>query len=150
MATTYIAAVDRILTIIRAKWLTDAAALNGAVLPELVFEDLQKDLKPAMPKDETKAWARVTIRHQGGMATAIGNRKFRRTGMVWVQCFVPATDGLARTVAQALAALAQEAYESATGEVSFKNATVAEKNPDGLFARADCTADFWWDQVRTS
>jgi hypothetical protein len=32
--------------------------------------------------------------------------------------------------------------------VSFKDVTVAERGPDGTFYRVDCTAKFWWDEIR--
>lgn len=148
MASTYTTAVDSILATLKETWDTDTPALNGSAVVALVYEDTEKDAKPH-PRETGAAWARVSVRHEGARAAAIGGRKYRRTGMVWVQVFVPHTDGLAKDKAQALAAVALKAYESARGSlVSFKDAAVIDKGPEGAWIRADCTARFWWDELR--
>lgn len=148
MAFGYDDACDTILSIAKVAWDAEAPDLNGSVLPVLVYENIEKDLKPH-PRDTSKPWARVVIRHAGGAAAALGQHRFRRTGTVWGQIFVPFDDGLSPAKASALARILQKAYEVTGGSaVSFKDVTVAERGPDGTFYRVDCTAKFWWDEIR--
>lgn len=149
MATDYDDAIDATLTVLKALWDTESAAIVGAADPVLlVYEEAERDLKPH-PADSTQPWARVVVRHATGRAAALGRHRFRRTGTVYVQAFVPNDNGLAKGKATGLARIAQKAYEMTRGTaVSFKNATVTEKGPDGNFYRADCTAEFWWDELR--
>jgi hypothetical protein len=148
MAIGYDDACDAILSIAKVAWDAEAPALNGSVLPTLVYENKEKDLKPH-PRDTGKAWARVVIRHATGAAAALGQHRFRRTGIVWGQVYVPYADARSPAQTSALARVLQKAYEVTRGSaVSFKDVTVAEKGPDGVFYRVDCTAKFWWDEIR--
>jgi hypothetical protein len=150
MALRYDDACDAILSLAKVAWDAEAPALNGMVLPVLVYENIEKDLKPH-PRDTSKPWARLVIRHVpgGSRAAALGQHRFRRTGIIWCQVFVPYDDGLSIQKATALARIVQKAYEVCRGsEVSFKDVTVAERGPEGTFYRVDCTANFWWDEIR--
>lgn len=151
MATGYEDAVDSILSTLKAQWDTDTPAIVGTMLPaSLVYEETEHDLKPH-PRDTEKPWGRVVVRHApgGSGAAALGNHRFRRTGTVFLQVFYPLTGGKSLEKASALARVGQKAYESArSGPVSYKSVTVSEKGPDGSFYRVDCTAKFWWDELR--
>lgn len=148
MAIGYDDACDTILSLGKVAWDAEAPSLNETVLPVLVYENIEKDLKPH-PRDSKKTWARLVIRHSTGAAAALGQHRFRRTGIVWGQVFVPYEDGLSPAKASALARILQKAYEVTRGSaVSFKDVTVAEKGPDGVFYRVDCMAKFWWDEIR--
>jgi hypothetical protein len=73
---------------------------------------------------------------------------------VWVQIFVPATGGIAWTTAQALAIVAQKAYEgkraggTLPGDVVFLDASIFDRDLDGAWARADCKVQFYWDETK--
>jgi len=143
-----VTATDDILAALRTIWLAESPAIVGSMTaPVLVFEALEKDLKPH-PKDGSKAWARLTVRHASGRAAALGNRRFRRTGTVHVQIFVPFKDGSAYTVAQRLARVAQKAYEGErAGAVTFNSVATPERGVEGSWYRIDCLASFSWDEV---
>lgn len=148
MATGYDAAVDSILSAVKTPWdLGSGAIVDSAEPVTLIYEETQRDGKPD-PSASGLPYARVTIRHDEGYAAALGGKRYRREGTVWVQVFVPAKDGLSKTKATSLARIAQKAYEDARGVVCYKAVTVQEKGLDGSFYRVDCRAQFWWDEIK--
>ncbi len=154
--TDIISAIDSILGTLKVAWDANAATFNAGTEPVLVFEATEPDLKPH-PRDTAKAWARAVVRHMdSSKVTLVGasGARYRRTGIVWVQVFVPATDAAQWTVAQELAAVAQMAYEgnragpSLPGSVVFTKATILDRPKDGAYFRCDCKVSFTWDEIK--
>lgn len=140
-------ATDLILGALRTRWLADTPAITGTA-PTLVYEPTEPDVTPH-PRDTAEPWARVTVRHATGKAASLGNRRFVRTGTVWVQIFVPFTDGEAWTIAQRLAQVAQNAYEGQqVGGVLFPSVATPERGRDGSFWRHDCVATFEYHEIK--
>lgn len=154
MAYSFNEAVDTILSTLKTKWDSDTPALNGGLVPHLVYEFLEADLKPH-PRDSGKPWARVTVRHNDGgkasLSNAAGVARYRRIGLVWIQVFVPAKFGSSWTLAESLAGVASAAYEGKrgiSGPVVFSKVTVEDKPKEGAWVRKDIKARFYWDEIR--
>lgn len=152
--TTFDKATDAILGTLKTYWDAHAGSVNGSVVPTLVYEFLESDLKPH-PRDTSKPWARVVVRHGDGNKVTLNNSdgvaRYRRLGVAWVQVFVPAAYGSAWTVAQQLAAVAQFAYEgkrALDGTVVFTKVTMSDHARDGASVRKDVKVYFYWDDVR--
>lgn len=152
MSLTIVTATDAILGRLKTQWDADTPTLNDGDIPPLVYEATERSLE-VHPKDKDEVWARVTIRHSPNQGpAAIGKRRFRRTGTVFVQVYVPNKDGTGSgyTLAQQFGAVAQNAFDGKRcGGVSIKQCAVMEKGTDGRWYRADCNVSFWWDEIRT-
>lgn len=147
MAIDVVSATDVILSDLKVLWDVQAAVLVTPT-PVLVFEPLEKSLLPH-PADAALPWARVVVQHVTGRAAAIGPHRWRRTGLVLVNVFVPFTDGSSFTLAQRLAKIAQEAYETpADTRVKYPRVDYKERGRDGTFYRVDVVANFWWDEIK--
>lgn len=154
MAIDYVDAEDAILGALKTQWDADTPALNRGVVPQLVYEAEEQDLKPH-PRDGTAPWARVVVRHADAMKVTlnndVGTARYRRVGLVWIQVFAPANDATGRTLGQRLAMVAQKAYEgkrAANGEVVFTRAAISERLKDGPWFLFDVKVSFYWDQIR--
>lgn len=155
--TDFVSATDAILSTLKVYWDANAAAFNGGIEPILVYEANEPDLK-THPRETGTAWARAVIRHNGSYKVSLvgvtGAARYRRTGLVWVQIFVPATSGMAYTTVQRLAIVCQKAYEgkrsgpTLPGDVLFTNATILDRPLDGSWVRADCKISFYWDETK--
>lgn len=149
--TDMVAAEDAMLLRLKTAWDADAAAIAGA-LPEIVYALTHRDLMPEQ-RDTTKAWTRITIRHgdsrKATLANDVGAARYRRTGVLFVQIFVPFVDASSYTVCQRLAMLAQSAYEGERDtDLVYKTASIQDRSPDGGFVRRDVVVSFYWDQVK--
>lgn len=132
-----------------ASHFTDAWNAQAAPVPELRYQDKYYTGLPA----GTATWARLTIIHNLGQQVtlgAVGNRRFRRFGIVTVQIFTPAGDGLTR--ADAMVKIAMDALEGATTDggdtVDFRRARFNEVGEDGPWHQTNVTAEFEYDAVR--
>jgi|ERR1035437_721134 hypothetical protein len=149
----YVDADNAILRTLKMKWDDDTASLTGGVVPQMVYEFLEPDMKPH-PRDGKHPWARVVIRHNDAtkatMSNSEGMARYRRFGLVWVQVFVPATSATSWMLAQQLASVAQLAYEgkrASGGNVVFTKAQVVDKAREGAWVCKDMKAWFYWDEI---
>jgi hypothetical protein len=154
MALDYVSATDAILSTLKVQWDADTPAIVGGAAPVLVFDTNEQTLKPN-PEDSTKPWARAVVRHGGAqkvtLNNAVGQGRYRRMGLVWVQIYVPFSDGSAYTTAQRLAQVAQKAYEgrrSGGGEVVFTESAIQDRAPEGQWFRYDVKTSFYWDEIK--
>jgi hypothetical protein len=151
---TQVEATDLILGQFKTRWDADSGALNGSVVPTIVYEATEPDLKPH-PRDSALPWARIVVRHNDAIKVTLncenGTARYRRTGLAWVQVFVPSDGAEAWTKAQRLAIVAQKAYEgqrAAGGAVVFTKAAILDRPKDGPWFTFDIKVNFYWDEVK--
>ena len=137
---------DEILDHFTTKW-----NAGTPPIPLLLYDDKKRDL----PDDA--AYARITIKHNISPQVTVGATvanggngvRFRRFGIVTVQVFEIAGDGL--TGADVLVDLALDAFEGEkTGldRVEFRNANAEEIGEDGPWFHTNVTAEFVYDRVK--
>lgn len=111
---------------------------------------IEYDNEKIVPPTEAN-WVRLTIRHNTGTQKSlggIGNRKFLRAGIVFVQCFTPENSGA--TGARTLAAAARTIFEGKTlspGSISFTDVVVREVGPDEGWYQVNVEAAFDYDET---
>lgn len=143
MTTTTANAIDECAAIFAA------AALAAHPTAEIRWDGKESNLPP--PAD--KSWFRWSMQHsQSGQATLScehGERRWRREGLIIVQCFGLLDKG-GLTLAQRMAESVRDAYEGAAtpGGVWFRNVTTQEVRPDGLYYQVNAIAQFNYDTVR--
>ena len=110
----------------RDAWFANAPAVNGGVVPPIAYDNMPID------RLEVEAWARITIRHSGGnQRTFIGDENkawFEKRGLVVVSIFTPVEDMRDTTLAEALAKVAQAAFEfkETPNQIEFEGVFSAE------------------------
>lgn len=149
--TDMVAAENAMLLRLKTAWDADATAIAGS-LPEIVYALTHRDLMPEQ-RDTANAWTRITIRHGDSrkvtLANDVGAARYRRTGVLFVQIFVPFVDASSYTVCQRLAMLAQSAYEGERDtDLVYKTASIQDRAPDGGFVRRDVVVTWYYDEIR--
>jgi hypothetical protein len=132
------------LAVFREAWLADPAS---AQLPVL-YPDTK-----SLPPTTGAGWARISVQHgSGGQATLSnesGRKRYRRTGIVFVQIFTDRGDGM--VLADELATITKNAFEGVAtnpGRVTFYRVRVREVGPDGQWFQTNVLADFDYDEVK--
>lgn len=116
-------------------------------IPLLIFDDAKQDI----PSGGTP-FARITVRHnlvEQATLGGIGGRRFRRFGIVAIEIYTPAGEGL--TDADKFAKVALDAFEGKnTGgdAIEFRNTRVNEVGQDGPWFQTNVLADFEYDEVK--
>lgn len=131
-----------------------AALFNTEVVPLFPLAEVRWAGKEKnTPPDSTKSWFRWTMQHtEGGQASLScehGERRWRRNGLIIVQCFGLLDKG-GLTLAQRMAESVRDAYQgSATPSgVWFRNATTQEVGQDSAWYQVNATIQFTYDDVR--
>lgn len=86
---------------------------------------------------------------QASLSCEHGERRWRRNGMIFVQCFAPLDKGGA-TLAQRMAESARAVYEgtSTPSGVWFRDASTMEVGMDRAWFQVNAFAQFTYDDVR--
>lgn len=98
-------------------------------------------------------WWRVTIQHseseQASLACDEGKRRWRRYGILTVQCFAPLEAG-GLTRAEEMACAVRDAFQSRAtdGGVWFKRCTIREVGPDKSWYLFNASIPFEYDEVK--
>lgn len=96
--------------------------------------------------------ARLMIRHaersRVAIGGAVGDRRFRSTGLLMVQIFQIPGAGL--TGPSDLGTIVRDAFEGvvSAGGIEFFEVSVIEVGPDGDFFQTNVTAFFQYDEIR--
>lgn len=100
------------------------------------------------PPNTRVPWARFTIRHSDGGSAAIGNRRFRREGTIFIQLYAPVGDGL--SALDPLTKIAMDAYEgqSTAGGAWFRDVRSREIGPDGDWYQVNVLVDFEYHEIK--
>ncbi len=125
---------------------TTAWDAQSGTVPLLLYDDRHRDLPANAP------YARITMRHNvmdqrtlGG----VGNRRFRRFGVITVQVFTLSNQGLA--TADVFAKVALDAFEgnsTAPDEIHFRNSRINEVGEDGPWFQTNVLVDFDYDEIK--
>ena len=105
------------------------------------------------PPNALQEWFRWTMQHtEGGQASLScehGERRWRRNGLIIVQCFGPLDKG-GMTLAQRMAESVRDAYQGVAtpGGVWFRNATTQEVGHDDAWYQVNAVIQFTYDEVR--
>jgi hypothetical protein len=101
--------------------------------------------------DDRSPWARFTMRHADGFQATLSNvsgqRRWRRTGTVFIQLFAPTNEGLATLDEMAMIARGAFQGKATAGGVWFRNGRVREIGVDGKWQQANVLIDFEYDEV---
>lgn len=145
MSLTRAQAIDEICARATHAWVITAAQAGG----RLKYPDVASKL---VPPDDQLPWATITLRHtsstQATLAGELGRRRFRRSGVVTVQVFEPAGQGLAKAVD--IPQIIQHAFEghATAGGIWFRNVTLSEIGQSGAFHQTNISAIFEYDEIR--
>ena len=142
---------DEIIALFRTAWL---AGVESATVP-LTYEDVKGD-QPEGPRTGEAAsnapWARVTVRttqsRQASLANHAGQSNWETLGIITINIFTPAGDGL--RLAHKLAKTAQEAFRGVTtspGGIWFRNPRIEPVGQDGPWYMTNVLAEFTYDEV---
>ena len=101
----------------------------------------------------SQPWVRVSVRHAGSTLEAIGGsgfggmNSFMRTGLCFVQVFVPIDQGTrqADTLAQAARAIF-EGINLSSNAIRFNNVVLREVGPDDAWYQINLEAAFQYDE----
>ena len=146
MTTTYEEATDEVLTLFKAAWDTTAYATL------VDYQNLAPSGGVKLPPNAQSAWARVTLRNilgnQASLTGALATSRFDREGLLTVQVFVPAGEGLSE--AYQLAKIVADAYEGVASPngVWFRNVRVNEIGEDGDFYQVNVLVDFSYSEIK--
>jgi hypothetical protein len=105
------------------------------------------------PPLASSAWFRWSMLHTGGEQASLscegGKRRWRRDGLIIVQCFAPLDKG-GLTLAQRMAESVRDAYQgsSTPSGVWFRNATTQEVGIDKAWYQVNAVIQFTYDEVR--
>lgn len=135
------AARDSILGVFRT-------ALLASAYPTVpvFYDDQAKDLPTS------GSWLRVDVQHVTGrqvnVGGAIGNRRYRYTGMVTIQIFTEFGKG--QLDSDALAQLMKTTFRgknTGTDAITFRNVRVVEAGQSGSWLQVNVITDFDYDEV---
>lgn len=110
------------------------------------------DNEDYVPTANTANWVRLSVRHNASTQEtlgATGNRRFLRSGSVFIQVFVQQDTGTSRN--DQLVTQARAIYEgvSITGTtVRFRDVIVTETGPDGKWYQSLIEAQFDYDETK--
>jgi hypothetical protein len=143
MGLTRTAARDELLALVKT-------ALDSAGVVSVAWPDVSGNAVTEASAENTE-WARVSLTHTGGSQGTFGEaggRTFERTGLLAVQVFTPAGDGLERSdsVCQALL----DAFDGGEtpGGAKLRRARATEVGHSGPWNQANVVADFEYDETK--
>ena len=133
------AARDAILALLKT-------ALAGETTLTICYDDT--DTQP--PTAVTSSWMRIQMKHANGTRATLGPlAKHTQTGVLFVELYTPAGDGLRE--ADRIAGLVADAYTGKTtsqGEISFGNVAVKEVGIDEGWTHTNVDIEFLYDLSR--
>ena len=94
-------------------------------------------------------WARVSVLHEfAGQETlgAVGNRRFQRTGRVFVQINVPKNAGMSQL--DGLLVKAKDIFEGVHSTVWFRDVMFSVLGTNGKWLAGLMEAQFYYDEVK--
>lgn len=96
------------------------------------------------------SWVRLSVRHNTSLQDSIGgvgNRKFERSGRVFIQIFTPLDRGL--RPADALTATARAIFEGVrVSGIVFYSPVIREIGPDGAWLQVNVECPFDYQEVK--
>lgn len=142
--------VDDVYEAVTAAFQTDMATNQPAVL--LAWENVKFDPEDEFPTSkQTDSYVRFNLQHTPGDSgnASLGNRYFRRNGVIIVQVFVRANTGRALSNAVVDAVLLFFEQTSVPG-IWFRGQSPSEAGDDGSWFQVNVSAEFVYDTLRAS
>ena len=129
----------------RVKELVDGMGTD--IKPTMIWEDNAQTL----PSGDT-TWARASVRHfeegQASLANHGGVRRWRAQGIVFVQIFTPAGEGLARADEISSTIVAGFRGWSSPGGAWFRRPRAEEIGVSGAWMQVNVAVDFEYDEIQ--
>ncbi len=140
--------VDDVYTAVLDAFKADMDANFPAVLQAWDNVKFDPDEEFTSPADDD-AYFRLTFQHIPGDAgnAGLGNRYFRRTGLVIVQCFTRANTGRVRSNAVVDGVLLFFEKTSVPG-IWFRGQSPSEAGDDGSWYQVNVSVEFTYDTLR--
>ena len=144
MPLSYEDARNAIVTAFLSQWQSGASAAVGYE-PEIAYDNV------FLVEPTDRHWARLSIQHTAGRQATfgpVGERHFRRSGLVTLQIFLLADTGLSD--GDKLAEIAVAAFEGISTDdgVWFRNVRSNEVGFDGVWFQINVVAEFEYDKMR--
>lgn len=138
MADTYEEARDVLSGFVKTTW--DAATSSAPLL----FQNISGD-RP----EEPTLFGRLTIQFVTGSRADLAGRRFRRTGLMTVQVFVPQGSGTeeAEQTAEALIEALEGVGPATLENVWLRDIGMREVGSDGTYYQVNVEAEFTFDRV---
>lgn len=140
--TTTIQARDSIHTVFHTAWLAESLDI-GETRPEIAWDNFQ------FVPEEVKPFARFVVKHLAGTQETlggVGNRVFRKSGIVFVDLFLPKDTGVSSL--DKWSKTARSAFEGVqAGGVWFRDVITLEQDPEEEYIRALTQSDFQYDEI---
>jgi hypothetical protein len=140
---------NEIIKVVRDFWVA-APTLVGLPGPyaKIVVADADNDSNP----DDVNPGAggnklpfcRVRVQHAEGVPTSVSGRRWRNSGTVTVNLFVPRTRTDAWMRCGELGDKLTDAFRKSRGNVSYRSVTPRERPNNNGFNQVDVVADFYW------
>ena len=126
------------------------ALLKAALVAETTLTICYADTTTQPPAAVTSSWMRVAVKHASGARATLGpSAKHTQTGVLFVELYTPAGEGL-RT-ADRIAGLVADAYTGKTtdqGGISFYDVAVKEIGTDEGWTHTNIDVQFEYQLVR--
>jgi len=143
------------MTTTTANAIDECAAIMKAVYDAqwATMEMRWKGIERNEPAPSDNSWFRYSMMHSDGGQASLscqhGERRWRREGLIIVQCFGLLSAG-GMTLAQRMAESVRDAYQGAAtpGGVWFRDATTQEIGHDGPHYNVNAVTKFQYDHVR--
>jgi len=141
----------------RLKAALDASSFNGITV---IYDDAENDVPlddptnvpPPPDAPAGKPWLRAGLRHADGRNASLGSvngkKRHEMSGLVYVQVFTPAGDGLKKSYD--IVQVVLDAFRSGgatAGGIQFQRARFREIGKSGAFHQTNCLSDFLYDQI---
>lgn len=142
----------------RFKAAIDAAPATAGLY--VAYEDVAADaplddptnVPPPPDAPAGKAWMRIGLRHTAGANASLGGingkKRHEMSGIVFVQVFTPAGDGLKKSYD--IVQVVLDAFRSGgatAGGIQFQSTRFREIGKSGSWHQTNCLSDFLYDQI---
>lgn len=141
----------------RLKAALDASSFTGI---KVIYDDVQADVPlddptnvpPPPDAPANQPWLRAGVRHSDGRNASLGSingkKRHEMSGLVFVQVFTPAGDGLKKSYD--IVQVVLDAFRSGgatSGGIQFLRARFREIGKSGTWHQTNCLVDFQYDQI---
>lgn len=141
----------------RLKAALDASSFSGITV---IYDDAEEDVPlddptntpPPPDAPAGQPWLRAGLRHTDGRNASLGGingkKRHEMSGLVYVQVFTPAGDGLKKSYD--IVQVVLDAFRSGgatAGGIQFQRARFREIGKSGAFHQTNCLSDFLYDQI---
>jgi hypothetical protein len=148
---THLEAQSELLKMFNDAWVASAGLVMGGSVPVVYWPGEETKSPPAVEF----AFAKVSLQHvtgrQATLSNANGVTRFRRTGLLIIQCFVPLSspDPVGTVTSLGRVALSPFEGKSSPNGIWFRNCRLTEVGPtsDGRY-QLNIVVEFTYDELR--